>query len=44
MKAISAIYSLVPMSPLEDWLLNEPATESATEALTLINIISCTMI
>jgi len=31
MKAISAIYSLVPMSPLEDWLLNEPWGESSTE-------------
>lgn len=31
MKAISAIYSLVPMLPLEDWLLNEPLGEPATE-------------
>lgn len=31
MKAISAIYSLVPMSPLEDWLLNEPLGEPTTE-------------
>eukprot|EP00811_Abedinium_folium_P032848 NODE_585_length_2907_cov_2.471942.p1 GENE.NODE_585_length_2907_cov_2.471942~~NODE_585_length_2907_cov_2.471942.p1 ORF type:complete len:890 (-),score=260.41 NODE_585_length_2907_cov_2.471942:237-2606(-) len=31
MKAISAIYSLVPMSPLEDWLLNEPLGEPSTE-------------
>jgi len=31
MKAISAIYSLVPMSPLEDWLLNETLGEPSTE-------------
>jgi len=31
MKAISAIYSLVPMSPLEDWLLNEPLGDVAIE-------------
>eukprot|EP00929_Paragymnodinium_shiwhaense_P077227 TRINITY_DN39767_c0_g1_i1.p1 TRINITY_DN39767_c0_g1~~TRINITY_DN39767_c0_g1_i1.p1 ORF type:complete len:963 (-),score=110.14 TRINITY_DN39767_c0_g1_i1:1-2889(-) len=31
MKAISAIYSLVPMSPLEDWLLNEPFGDLSTE-------------
>lgn len=31
MKAISAIYSVVATSPLEDWLLNEPLGETATE-------------
>jgi len=31
MKSISAIYSTVPTSPLEDWLLNEPLGEVATE-------------
>merc|ERR1712151_354342 len=31
MKAISAIYSLVQMPPLEDWLLNEALGEPSTE-------------
>eukprot|EP00927_Polykrikos_kofoidii_P061222 TRINITY_DN56088_c0_g1_i1.p1 TRINITY_DN56088_c0_g1~~TRINITY_DN56088_c0_g1_i1.p1 ORF type:complete len:1045 (+),score=175.22 TRINITY_DN56088_c0_g1_i1:48-3182(+) len=31
MKAISSIYSHVPTSPLEDWLLIEPFGETATE-------------
>lgn len=31
MKSISAIFSTVPMSPLEDWLLNEPLSDVATE-------------
>lgn len=31
MKAISAIYSVVPTTPLEDWLLNEPLGEAHAE-------------
>lgn len=38
MKAISAIYSLVPMSPLEDWLLNEPLGDATTEGPTQADV------
>eukprot|EP00971_Amphidinium_carterae_P052540 1034195-Amphidinium_carterae.1 len=38
MKSISAMYGVIRMSPLDDWLLNEQLGDSATEGPTQIDI------
>lgn len=44
MKSISAIYSLVPMPPLEDWLLNEPLGDTDTEGPTQADVRSSNVV
>lgn len=38
MKAVSAIYSNASLSPLEDWLLNEPLGDGSTEGPSMADI------
>lgn len=44
MKAISAIYALVSMNPLDDWLLNEPLGDPATEGPSQADIRASNMV
>jgi len=44
MKTVSAMYTSVPMAPLEDWLLNEPFGDVGTEGPTQAEIRSANVI